>query len=252
MTNKKNIIIGVILIFLILGSIVAFITIKDKSNDKGENTENSVFVGIEDEITFQTDDENFDLEKALKEKITTKNSKEKMSPVEFEIEKTKGSENEYSVKAITEDSNGNKSYSEFDVKLENSKNGSKPNDSKKPGSNNSKDKNKDDSKEEPIEGGLSKPGSIPPGATLTEDDGYSQVYSYKKDIPNGGVINEVVASEGSFLIVGVDLDGNDFLAQYVYSTDKISYIFTVPSISPDGVDLLYDISYIFKSHYAKK
>lgn len=255
-----------------------------------EDTQKPVIKGVKDIIELKG--ENVDIEKELRNIITAEDPVDGELDVVFKSEEDKDEKNSYHVIAEATDVNDNKTTEQFKVIIvvmekeeeeEEAENGegkkgeekpssegttSKPKQEKpnKENSSSEKPKHEKPKQEKPNKGsgGTSESdntgpkikgpnGSLPGGASLTKKEHSSHTYAYKKDLPGGGYISEVVASSESGVntvyIQGVDNKGNEFIGIYSPAKLEMKYFNTLPATTDDGYQTIEDVAEEFAVAY---
>ena len=250
-----------------------------------EDTQNPVIKGVKE--TIELEGEKVDVEKELAKMITAEDPVDGELEVTFIIEKKEDKENEYNVTAEATDNNENKTTEKFEVivKIEEKKEEAKKSneDSKSTASNSnnksinsnssssstSKSETKAPSKpkqEKPNKSGESTPdssnvgptingpkGSLPSGSSLTKKENSSHTYAYRKNLPGGGSISEVIVSvesgENTVYIRGVDTNGNEFTGVYSPAKLDIVYLYSLPATTSDGFTTISDVGAEFAVAY---
>lgn len=94
----------------------------------------------------------------------------------------------------------------------------------------------------PPDNGVQKPGEIPAGATIINDNGLSKLFSYYKKLPDGSHISQVVVMmDEAVMITGNDKNGTIFIMQYNAIRKNYSYMMSNPSFSNDTLLVLQDV-----------
>lgn len=97
-----------------------------------------------------------------------------------------------------------------------------------------------------------KPSKTPPGAKLVKIEkppkiGVIKTYSYNKKISGGHKIKLVRVSD-SYISIKLQVKNDEYIVQYIRSTEKLSFLMRRPNISQDAIEDLFTIADDFDAY----
>lgn len=97
-----------------------------------------------------------------------------------------------------------------------------------------------------------KPSKTPPGAKLVKIEkppkiGVIKTYSYNKKISGGHKIKLVRVSD-SYISIKLQVKNDEYIVQYIRSTEKLSFLMRRPNISQDAIEDLFTIAEDFYAY----